>query len=428
MEESHSTNKGKPYAELWVGDHDSAPCSVVACRRKCVVMLTATDSGQNIQVLETVDHPVESCGTSLEKTERKRLSELYRSMGLQIYGHEIEGPSILFKVLSVAKPLSMQIHPDKKSAMRMRKQGHPSIVDSQDKPEMCVAVSRFRLLCGFRPLSETLVYARRYESFAKLIGEELLVIISTDTEPNSSDTYVRICHRLLMGQPNVELIDELIGAIKGRDNHDLSEEVLLTLRDIHGVDICILFAFLLNAVELNVGESCFIPPNTLHSYISGDCIELMNNSDNVIRCGLTKKPKDVRAVIELLEFERDNGNPLCQTAYYVKPYQVSPHINIYRPLHPTSNLATWSFFVPSRTRVSQCFRNDKQPFIGVILETNDSVTIGFSNEAGQVMGSEKKLDIVHVEYGQAFLIYPDTTMDVNNEGTTDVVFYFGTVM
>lgn len=267
--------KAKYYAELWIGDHDAAPCRVMSHRRQPLyepdVLAASSDRCTGVSDSHTGLEDVGSVNNCTRNPQGLRLSSIYMLMGRRLLGYEIDGPSILLKVLSIAKPLSLQIHPDQECAARMYKEKYATIVDCQAKPEMCLALCDFRFMCGLRPLSDIVLYADRYPSFARLIGDSLVSEMRNGSSASDGSIYLRLCRRLLTEVGETPLIDELVSMVQSRDDHDLSEEVLLTLRAMHGSEICICFAFILNCVEMQAGESCFIPPNTLHSYISGRC-------------------------------------------------------------------------------------------------------------------------------------------------------------
>ena len=69
----------------------------------------------------------------------------------------------------------------------------------------------------------------------------------------------------------------------------------------------VLAAFLMNFVTLNPGEALWLGANELHAYVSGDCIECMATSDNVVRAGLTPKQRDVKTLCEMLTYKPVNG-------------------------------------------------------------------------------------------------------------------------
>lgn len=85
-------------------------------------------------------------------------------------------------------------------------------------------------------------------------------------------------------------------------------------------DIGIIFTFFFNILRLNEGESFVISPDEPHAYISGDLMEAMVNSDNVVRGGLTPKFKDTKTLVEMLKYEfkerkQNSGNSLVSTEF-----------------------------------------------------------------------------------------------------------------
>ncbi|GBE58547.1 mannose-6-phosphate isomerase [Babesia ovata] len=422
-----------PYAELWVGDHDSAPCVVIDLKSR-----TPNANGLN----GSTDGPEHGIAGSPSTSATKgvthelvsnngrgeRLSSVYKRMGMQLFGQENNGVPILLKVLSIAKPLSLQIHPDPDTALRMFAQKHPSIVDCQAKPEMSVALSRFRAMCGLRPLSEIVQYAERYPPFARMIGDYILTCMRQSESANSGTIYANLCRRLLLEQGETNVIGELVKLVKERPDHDISEQVIITLNDVYGNDICVSFAFVLNCVEIQRGEAFFIPPNVLHSYTSGNCLELMNNSDNVIRCGLTSKATDTKAVMELVDVEVQRGDAFPQHVNKIIPENVSPHVKIYRPSHPLCKFAVWSFEVPPKAHVSHLFSNGTRPFLCVIVETNDEVDVSYSStqKDGDEEATAASQEQVPTGLGDTFFLYPNVTLNVKNNGDSHFVMYLGT--
>ena len=79
--------------------------------------------------------------------------------------------------------------------------------------------------------------------------------------------------------------------------------ILLLISQYGTSDIGILFSCFFNILKLKTGESFVISPDEPHAYISGDLVECMVNSDNVIRGGLTPKLKDTKILMELLKYE-----------------------------------------------------------------------------------------------------------------------------
>lgn len=82
------------------------------------------------------------------------------------------------------------------------------------------------------------------------------------------------------------------------------EQLVLRLEVQYPADVGILAAFFLNYVKLKPGEALYLGPNEPHAYISGECIECMATSDNVVRAGLTSKKRDVQALLSMLNYKQ----------------------------------------------------------------------------------------------------------------------------
>merc|ERR1712039_1081663 len=101
--------------------------------------------------------------------------------------------------------------------------------------------------------------------------------------------------------------------------------LVLRLQSQFGDDVGIFCAFLLNIVKMKIGECLYMPANTPHAYLSGDIVECMACSDNVVRGGLTSKMKDVEVLCEMLIYK---GGPTPR----IEPQVLEPSILLYS--HP----------------------------------------------------------------------------------------------
>ena len=263
---------GKPQAELWLGTHPSG------------------------------DADVEGDGklSALIHDDRSYLgNEAWEKEGGRL--------PLLMKVLAIAKPLSLQCHPNKEQAERGwkreeedRKKGLAvSYQDDNEKCEMIAALSPITALCGFREL--------------EIIKADLAAVV-----PGS---YGRTLHTLSSDIENLfmslfSLPSEEKEAILSELRTSLSASaepswngLFLTRKGIaaecleqYPDDIGCLFPYLMNVVHLQIGEAMPITPGTLHAYVFGCGIEVMNDSDNVLRGGLTKKRMDLKELERIMSF------------------------------------------------------------------------------------------------------------------------------
>jgi mannose-6-phosphate isomerase len=266
--------QGRPYpaempeAEEWFGAHPTAP--------------SILDDG----------HPLDEAVAS----------DPERMLGARV--HDAFGPRLpfLLKLLAAAKPLSLQAHPNLEQA----RTGHErelrmgidtafrNYVDGNHKPEMLVALTEFRALCGFRDPAEA---ADDVETFG-VPGLESLV----STLRASEDQIHRAVTGLLaLGRDECrELITQAAKAAEGLEGPAC--ETLLELARFYPDDPGVLVSLLLNHVVLQPGEAVYMPAGNLHAYMRGFGVEIMAASDNVLRGGLTNKRVDVPELLSVLDF------------------------------------------------------------------------------------------------------------------------------
>lgn len=104
-------------------------------------------------------------------------------------------------------------------------------------------------------------------------------------------------------------------------------------------DVGVLSIFFMNILQLKAGQAIFLAANQPHAYLSGDCIECMACSDNVIRAGLTPKFKDVETLLEMLSF---NGT-LAEETFFL-PTEIAPYAQLFKP--PVNDFAVVQISVP----------------------------------------------------------------------------------
>lgn len=101
----------------------------------------------------------------------------------------------------------------------------------------------------------------------------------------------------------IEKLNEHVQALPQEDLSEHQKLFLLLVSQYGSSDIGIIFTFFFNILRLKEGESFVISPDEPHAYISGDLMEAMVASDNVVRGGLTPKFKDTKTLVEMLKYE-----------------------------------------------------------------------------------------------------------------------------
>ena len=222
---------------------------------------------------------------------------------------EINGQlSFLFKILSINKPLSIQLHPDKLFAEELHKKYPKIYKDDNHKPELFIALSDFELLFGFVGLNKAVEIVKNYkECFNFKEGQNLI------EKPNLENYKLFFEKLIYLEKDESEAMLKLLFK-----NEEIKKNKLIQkLYNNYGYDSGIIISLFMNYLHKKKGESLFIDKNIPHSYIHGNCLELMSCSDNVIRLGLTPKLVDkenfdkiVKKNFEDMIYEPNNTNQL----------------------------------------------------------------------------------------------------------------------
>ncbi|TGZ17667.1 mannose-6-phosphate isomerase, class I [Streptomyces sp. S816] len=266
---------GEPQAEMWMGAHPGAP--------------SRTARGTLAEVIDA-------------DPERELGKETVARFGPRL--------PFLLKILAAGAPLSLQVHPDLEQAREgyddEERRGvpidapHRNYKDANHKPELICALTEFDGLCGFREPAH---------------AAELLAALGVD----SLKPYVD----LLSAHPEEAALREVLTAILSADRADMARTVAeataacARLGGDHAPyaglahhfpgDPGVIAAMLLNHVRLQPGEALFLGAGVPHAYLDGLGVEIMANSDNVLRCGLTPKHVDVPELLRVVRFEA--GDP-----------------------------------------------------------------------------------------------------------------------
>ncbi|MFF5483740.1 mannose-6-phosphate isomerase, class I, partial [Streptomyces sp. NPDC012935] len=259
---------GEPQAEMWMGAHPGAP--------------SRTARGTLVEVIEA--DPERELGAATVAKFGPRLP-------------------FLLKLLAAGAPLSLQVHPDLAQAKQGYEDeerrgipvdaGHRNYKDANHKPELICALTEFDGLCGFRD---------------PLRAAALLDALGVD----SLKPYVDLLH----ARPEEAALREVLTAILTADRdamaHTVAEAAAACDRlggehaPYAGIahhypgDPGVIAAMLLNHVRLQPGEALFLGAGIPHAYLNGLGVEIMANSDNVLRCGLTPKHVDVPELLRIV--------------------------------------------------------------------------------------------------------------------------------
>lgn len=233
----------------------------------------------------------------------------------------------LFKVLSINKALSIQAHPNKKLAEQLHARDPKNYPDDNHKPEMTIAVTDFEGLCGFRPLGEIAHFLSSVSALRELVGEDeaksfIRTIRGQENDDSSESTAqnkralqsafaalmksspeaVAAAAGKLVADAEARGAEFADGGVDATSGATLSE-LITRLNKQFPDDIGLFVLFFLNYVQMSPGEAMFLKADDIHAYVSGDIIECMAASDNVVRAGFTPKFKDVQTLVDLLTYD-----------------------------------------------------------------------------------------------------------------------------
>ncbi|MFF8414894.1 mannose-6-phosphate isomerase, class I [Streptomyces omiyaensis] len=262
---------GEPQAEMWMGAHPGAP--------------SLTARGPLNELIEA--DPVRELGAAAVEKFGPRLP-------------------FLLKLLAAGAPLSLQVHPDLEQARAgfaaEEAAGipvdapHRTYKDANHKPEMICALTPFEGFCGFRAPAE---------------AAGTLAALGVDSLKPYAD--------LLLAHPEEAALREVLTALLTADPEEMAQTVTEAAEaaDRLGGDLApyavlahhfpgdpgVIAAMLLHHVRLQPGEALYLGAGVPHAYVSGLGVEIMANSDNVLRCGLTPKHVDVPELLRVVRLE-----------------------------------------------------------------------------------------------------------------------------
>ncbi|HMR92663.1 MAG TPA: mannose-6-phosphate isomerase, class I [Chitinophagaceae bacterium] len=271
-----SNEENKPYAEYWMGVHP----------------------------LGSADADGKPLGQLVDKDKTAVLgSYIAGKFGCLPY---------LFKILDVRDMLSIQVHPSKAAAekefARENAAGIPldapnrSYKDENHKPELMAALSDFWLLHGFKPKEKMTTVLSRVPEL-----EPLLEVFEEDGYKGLYQYVMDIPQEEVneMLQPLIDRITPLYeeGRLTRYKEDFWAARAALTFNKGEDIDRGIFSIYFFNLVNIKKGDAIFQDAGVPHAYLEGQNAEIMANSDNVLRGGLTSKHVDADELMKHIKFE-----------------------------------------------------------------------------------------------------------------------------
>ena len=273
-----------PMAELWMGAHPKSSSKIEDASGRIVSLRDAIDSRQSALLGDAV---------------AKRFGEL----------------PFLFKVLCAAQPLSIQVHPNKRnSEIGFAKENAAGIPmdaaernykDPNHKPELVFALTPFLAMNAFREFSEIV-------SLLQPVAGAHTAIAHFLEHPNAERLSELFAGLLSMqGEEKSRALAILKAALEAQQGEPW--QTIRLIAEFYPDDSGLFSPLLLNVVKLNPGEAMFLFAETPHAYLQGVALEVMANSDNVLRAGLTPKYIDIPELVANVKFDAKPANQLLTT-------------------------------------------------------------------------------------------------------------------
>jgi len=264
--------EGLPMAELWMGAHPKSPSTVM-------------DQGRARSLRDVIDA---APATMLGDAVAQRFGEL----------------PFLFKVLCADQPLSIQVHPSKRAAevgfARENAAGIPltaaerNYKDANHKPELVYALTPFQAMNGFRTLTQMVSLLEPVAGAHPQIAHFL--------QHPDQETLAALFSTLLSleGEAKSLALDVLKSTLDAQQGEPW--ETIRMIAAEYPDDSGLFSPLLLNVITLQPGEAMFLYAETPHAYLKGVALEVMANSDNVLRAGLTPKYIDIPELVANVKF------------------------------------------------------------------------------------------------------------------------------
>lgn len=284
----------KNYAEMWMGTYPVTPS----------------------YVLKT--------GEKLQDVINANKEKLVGKTVLSKFGADLP---FLPKILSIQKALPLQIHPDIELSKKLHEQDPEQFGDTNHKPEIAVALSKFEAFCGFKPKHD----------MQMLLSLEPLKKFDPEAGRWTDDTLRDVCRSMLTASE--ASVKESLQGLGDIPKGDLGEQAYILdliprLIDQYGAtdNGSLVALVLMNYLTFEAGEAIWIPADGIHAYLYGDIVECMARSDNVLNTGFCPRAdrNSVETFVQALTFKQHNAEkPLlprskCEHSSSGKTYMFKP--------------------------------------------------------------------------------------------------------
>lgn len=264
-----------PYGELWIGGHPKASSEI----------------------------EINSILYSLNTLIKQYPKEILGDYVINKFGNELP---FLLKVLSSSRSLSIQAHPNKTQAVLLNKNDPTHYPDGNHKPEIAIAIDSLKAIAGFADVNQIINNLIEYEEILSLTTINLGEITAAKTISEKEKLIKKVYSEMMISSTHSSKVEEVVTSIKNKidikNGISNQDKLFIEQFNLYGNDIGLLSFYFFNYLELKEHQAIYTGAGIPHAYIKGNIIECMANSDNVVRAGLTNKFKDVKTLIDIIDY------------------------------------------------------------------------------------------------------------------------------
>jgi mannose-6-phosphate isomerase len=363
----------KSYAEMWMGTYPDLPSYVAS-------------TGEDLQdVLDR--YPKELVG---EETLNK-------------FGHS--KLPYLPKVLSISKALPLQVHPNTELSAKLHKEDPEQFTDPNHKPEIAVALSKFEAFCGFKPLQDIadLLKIEALQNFlpqnstaGKLDNGQLKEVVRAMLK--ADDKTIRETYRAITSLP---------GSAFGKYDYIPTLAPRLAEQYSEADPGTFVALITMNYLVLEAGQCIYIPADGIHAYLSGDIIECMARSNNVLNTGFCPRA------------ERNSVDLFCSTLTFA-PHSAEECMLRPKSYHRSKNGKTRLFAPPM----------SEFDMLETTLSTGETETLGAAGGPSILLATKGNVAMkakgksYNVTEGSVYFIAPNVELELDAKSSAQLHIAF----
>lgn len=310
----------------------------------------------------------------------------------------------LFKILTARKALQLQIHPNKQAAEALHEKNPEEFKDANHKPEIALAITDCEIFAGFRPATEINNFLNSIPELVEIFG------VSQIPESESKEEQTAVLKKILGKLFDMEDSRSSYETLMNSPNfasYKTERSLLERANEMYPGDSgAFIIVFLMNYFVLSPGSAAYVKEDGIHAWFTGDMVECMAVSDNVLNTGFL--PASDRQKSEFLDLVRYDCRPNDDHAVDSRPYEKSSSGNgrtiVYDP--PIEEFSILRTELDSNE--SESIRGVDGP--GILICTRGSATLSFHKEHPSAQGKGGESGTLELTEGHVFFVAAGTEL------------------